>query len=81
MSYGLRFFDGEGREWRLAQIAPGPRLTLSRNGHNLWSYRLPVLWEPFETSEGLCFESEEEARRAADALSPQGAHEGAPREG
>ncbi len=72
-TFGLRFFDGDGTEWRLLQIAPGPRLTLAAGGRTYWTvppFGLPdgVAWEPFEASQGRVYESEADAREVGDAL-------------
>jgi len=72
LKYGLRYFDADGREWRLLQIAAGPRLTLGSQGRHFWCASLPVEWEVYECSEGVFYESEAEARRLAERLGPKG---------
>ena len=74
MKYGVRFFDSDGKEWRLVQIARGPQLTISCEGR-LYStippFGLPggVKWEPYEAREGRLNETEGAARKTCDALS------------
>jgi hypothetical protein len=71
--WGLRYFDADGLEWRLAQIMPGGRLTLECEGRKYWTvppFGIPagVRWEPFEAEVGTRYESKEGAAEVAHAL-------------
>ena len=71
--WGLRFFDPEGKEWRLLQIAPGPRLTLASEERTYWTippFGIPagVTWEPYEAAVGARYETQEDAEEVGRAL-------------